>query len=112
MLGRSVTNKIDLQDLVICSIELPTNFGSLFFLFPFTVERSLNLAYSAVETFPDRKIHITNELIHNPMVNERLHSKNVNFIAKDKENSKDFSEIGDGDVVMLPAFGATLDEMK
>lgn len=46
------------------------------------------------------------------MVNERLHKKNVNFIAKDEDNLKDFSQIGEGDVVMLPAFGATLDEMK
>merc|ERR1712176_1237729 len=76
------------------------------------VERSINLAYSAVETFPDSKLHITNELIHNPMVNDRLHRKNVNFIQKDQDNFKDFSEIKEGDVVMLPAFGATLDEMK
>jgi len=76
------------------------------------VERSINLAYSAVETFPDKQLHITNELIHNPMVNERLHKKNVNFIEKDEDNFKDFSQIGEGDVVMLPAFGATLDEMK
>jgi len=76
------------------------------------VERSINLAYSAVETFPESNLHITNELIHNPMVNDRLHSKNVNFIKKDKDNSKDFSQIEEGDVVMLPAFGATLDEMK
>jgi len=76
------------------------------------VERSINLAYSAVETFPESKVHITNELIHNPMVNDRLHSKNVNFIQKDEENNKDFTQIKEGDVVMLPAFGATLDEMK
>lgn len=76
------------------------------------VERSINLAYSAVETFPEAKLHITNELIHNPMVNERLHTKDVNFIEKDEDNLKDFSQIEEGDVVMLPAFGATLDEMK
>ena len=84
-----------------------------FFIMPsFAVERSINLAYSAVETFPDSTLHITNELIHNPMVNERLHKKNVNFIEKDGENAKDFSQIKEGDVVMLPAFGAALDEMK
>mmetsp|Transcript_6450 Transcript_6450/g.15959 ORF Transcript_6450/g.15959 Transcript_6450/m.15959 type:complete len:521 (+) Transcript_6450:146-1708(+) len=76
------------------------------------VERSINLAYSAVETFPESKVYITNELIHNPMVNDRLHSKNVNFIQKDEDNEKDFSQIEEGDVVMLPAFGATLDEMR
>jgi len=76
------------------------------------VERSINLAYSAVEVFPDSKLHITNELIHNPMVNDKLNKKNVNFIEKDENNFKDFSQIEEGDVVMLPAFGATLDEMK
>eukprot|EP00555_Chaetoceros_dichaeta_P003420 CAMPEP_0198250480 /NCGR_PEP_ID=MMETSP1447-20131203/1658_1 /TAXON_ID=420782 /ORGANISM="Chaetoceros dichaeta, Strain CCMP1751" /LENGTH=478 /DNA_ID=CAMNT_0043935325 /DNA_START=301 /DNA_END=1737 /DNA_ORIENTATION=+ len=76
------------------------------------VERSINLAYSAVETFPEAQLHITNELIHNPMVNDKLHAKNVNFIEKDGENVKDFSQIAEGDVVMLPAFGATLDEMR
>lgn len=54
------------------------------------VERSINLAYSAVETFPESKVHITNELIHNPMVNDRLHSKNVNFIQKDGEKYEGF----------------------
>merc|ERR1712071_508461 len=76
------------------------------------VVRSINLAYSALETFPEKEVHITNELIHNPMVNGKLQAKNVNFIAKDEENNKDFSDIKEGDVVMLPAFGATLDEMK
>lgn len=76
------------------------------------VERSINLAYSALETFPDANFHITNELIHNPMVNSKLHEKNVNFIPKDEEYNKDFSDIGEGDVVILPAFGATLPEME
>jgi len=76
------------------------------------VERSINLAYSAVETFSDSKIHMTNELIHNPMVNGKLLSQNVNFIVKDADDTKDFSQIKDGDVVILPAFGASLDEMR
>ena len=89
-----------------------TNNNNYLLHFLYKVERSINLVYSAVETFPDKQLHITNELIHNPMVNERLHKKNVNFIEKDEDNFKDFSQIGEGDVVMLPAFGATLDEMK
>jgi len=76
------------------------------------VERSINLAYSAIETFPDATLHLTNDLIHNPMVNEKLNANDVNFIEKDKDNNKDFTQINEGDVVMLPAFGATLEEMK
>jgi 4-hydroxy-3-methylbut-2-en-1-yl diphosphate reductase len=76
------------------------------------VERSIALAYEAVEHFPDRKLHITNELIHNPEVNDKLLAMNVNFIEKVGDGSKDFSTISDGDVVILPAFGASFEEMQ
>jgi 4-hydroxy-3-methylbut-2-en-1-yl diphosphate reductase len=70
------------------------------------------LAYEAVEHFPDKKLHITNELIHNPEVNDKLLAMNVNFIEKVADGTKDFSTIGDGDVVILPAFGASFEEMQ
>lgn len=57
-------------------------------------------------------MHITNELIHNPEVNDRLHDMNVQFIEKLDANTKDFSTVGDGDVVILPAFGASFEEMS
>lgn len=78
------------------------------------VERSIALAYEAVNHFPDRKFHITNELIHNPEVNDKLSSMNVNFIEKidgDAYN-KNFDVVGEGDVVILPAFGASFEEME
>ena len=82
------------------------------FGFCWGVERSIALAYEAVEHFPDKKVHITNELIHNPEVNDNLKNMKVNFIDKIDENSKDFSVIGEGDVVILPAFGASYEEMQ
>ena len=36
------------------------------------VERSIELAWAARDAYPDKKMHITNELIHNPGVNELL----------------------------------------
>ncbi len=37
----------------------------------------------------------------------------INFINPDKQTGeKDFSVIGTGDVVVLPAFGASLEEMQ
>jgi 4-hydroxy-3-methylbut-2-enyl diphosphate reductase len=75
------------------------------------VERSIALAYEAVDHFPDKKIHITNELIHNPEVNRNLSNMNVNFIEKEEGNKKRFDSVKDGDVVILPAFGASLEEM-
>jgi len=77
------------------------------------VERSIALAYEAVNHFPDKKLHITNELIHNPEVNEKLNGMNVNFIEKvdgDAYN-KNFDVVEEGDVVILPAFGASFEEM-
>ena len=87
-------------------VHLASDFG-----FCWGVERSIALAYEAVKQFPDRKVHITNELIHNPEVNDNLHEMNVNFIEK-TEDGKDFSVVGDKDVVILPAFGASFEEMK
>lgn len=88
------------------TVHLAKDFG-----FCWGVERSIALAYEAVEHFPGKTVHITNELIHNPEVNDKLHEMNVQFIEKLGEGKKDFSKVGDGDVVILPAFGASFEEM-
>jgi len=88
-------------------VHLASDFG-----FCWGVERSIALAYEAVKHFPDRNVHITNELIHNPEVNDNLHDMNVNFIEKNEDSTKDFSVVNDKDVVILPAFGASFEEMQ
>jgi len=75
------------------------------------VERSIALAYEAARHFPDKKLHITNELIHNPEVNDKLKDMDVQFIEKLGEGKKNFETVQDGDVVILPAFGASFEEM-
>jgi 4-hydroxy-3-methylbut-2-enyl diphosphate reductase len=75
------------------------------------VERSIALAYEAVNHFPGKTVHITNELIHNPEVNDKLHDMKVQFIEKVGEGKKNFETVKDGDVVILPAFGASFEEM-
>lgn len=87
-------------------VHLAKDFG-----FCWGVERSIALAYEAVEHFPEKTVHITNELIHNPEVNDKLHDMDVQFIEKLGEGKKDFSKVGEGDVVILPAFGASFEEM-
>lgn len=89
------------------TVHLASDFG-----FCWGVERSIALAYEAAKFFPDRKVHITNELIHNPEVNDNLMEMDVNFIQKVEDGSKDFSVVGEKDVVILPAFGASFEEMK
>lgn len=75
------------------------------------VERAIAIAYEARAKFPDRRIWITNEIIHNPIVNQRM--KEIGIYSVPQEGlQKDLSGIEQGDVVVLPAFGATLEEMK
>jgi len=75
-------------------------------------ERSIELALAAVEKFPDRRKHITNELLHNPGVNQMLKDNDISFIEKTNDGGKKFETVQPGDVVILPAFGATLAEMQ
>jgi len=75
------------------------------------VERSIELAWAARDAYPDKKMHITNELIHNPGVNDMLADMDVAFIEKTAEGKR-FDTVEEGDVVILPAFGASLEEMQ
>jgi 4-hydroxy-3-methylbut-2-en-1-yl diphosphate reductase len=88
------------------TIRLAQSFG-----FCWGVERAVAIAYETRQHFPTRQIWITNEIIHNPSVNQRLRDMNVKFI--EVENGvKNFDIIDSGDVVILPAFGASVQEMQ
>jgi len=75
------------------------------------VERAVAMAYEARTFFPDKKIWGTNEIIHNPAVNKNLNNLGINFLENGNDGVKDFGVVSEGDVVLLPAFGASIDEM-
>ncbi|MGA9383007.1 MAG: 4-hydroxy-3-methylbut-2-enyl diphosphate reductase [Phormidium sp.] len=88
------------------TIRLAEAFG-----FCWGVVRAVAMAYETRQHFPTQRIWITNEIIHNPSVNQRLREMQVEFIAVE-QGEKDFSGVGVGDVVILPAFGASVQEMQ
>ncbi|MEH2464907.1 4-hydroxy-3-methylbut-2-enyl diphosphate reductase [Nostoc sp.] len=88
------------------TIRLAQAFG-----FCWGVERAVAMAYETRQHFLTEHIWITNEIIHNPSVNQRMQEMEVEFIPIQGKN-KDFSVVGTGDVVILPAFGASVQEMQ
>jgi 4-hydroxy-3-methylbut-2-enyl diphosphate reductase len=88
------------------TIQLAQAFG-----FCWGVERAVAMAYETRQHFPTEHIWITNEIIHNPSVNKRMQEMQVQFIPV-IDKLKDFSVVNSGDVVILPAFGASVQEMQ
>ena len=88
------------------NIQLAKSFG-----FCWGVERAVAMAYETRRHYPKETIWMTNEIIHNPSVNNHLSRMNVKIISA-KNGIKDFSSVSHGDVVILPAFGATVQEMQ
>jgi len=88
------------------TIRLAQAFG-----FCWGVERAVAMAYETRQHFPTEHIWITNEIIHNPSVNQRMQEMKVEFIPIQGKD-KNFSVVGTGDVVILPAFGASVQEMQ
>jgi 4-hydroxy-3-methylbut-2-enyl diphosphate reductase len=86
------------------TLHLAREFG-----FCYGVDRAVDYAYQAVARFPGRQVFLTGEIIHNPHVNDRLRANGIRFLSDPGERT--VAELGPDDVVILPAFGITVQEM-
>jgi 4-hydroxy-3-methylbut-2-enyl diphosphate reductase len=84
--------------------------------FCYGVERAVDYAYQSRRKFPDRRIFLVGEIIHNPHVNRRLERMGITILqpAEDAVTGArfDYGHIGTDDVVVLPAFGVTVRDFE
>src|SRR5512145_3545283 len=82
------------------------------FGFCYGVDRAVDYAYETRIKFPDRRLYLVGEIIHNPHVNQKLRDMGVHFLARSEAGEFDFSAIAPDDVVILPAFGVTIGDFE
>jgi 4-hydroxy-3-methylbut-2-enyl diphosphate reductase len=88
------------------TVRLAREFG-----FCYGVERAVDYAYQTRRKFPDRRVFLAGEIIHNPHVNTKLRDMGVE-ILEIGPNGIDYSIVAPEDVVILPAFGVTIQDFE
>lgn len=81
------------------------------FGFCYGVDRAVEYAYETRRKFPDRRIFLVGEIIHNPHVNGRLRGLGITILGPGPEGF-DFAGIRPDDVVIIPAFGVTVRDFQ
>ena len=99
-------NVLELDGLV---LRLADEFG-----FCYGVDRAVDYAFQTREKFPERRIYITGDMIHNASMNDRLREMGIEFLSQGFDGRPDerFDSLGPEDVVLLPAFGAPVDWIR
>lgn len=94
-----------LLDLGDVQIYLARHFG-----FCYGVENAIEISFRTIEENPGRRIFLLSEMIHNPQVNADLQARGVQFL-QDTHGAPlvDFTELTAEDIVIIPAFGTTLE---
>ena len=89
-------------------IYLARHFG-----FCYGVENAIEIAFRTVEENPGKRIFLLSEMIHNPHVNEDLLDRGIRFLQDTSgKQLVPFEALSSDDIVMIPAFGTTLEIEK
>ncbi|RYD39899.1 MAG: 4-hydroxy-3-methylbut-2-enyl diphosphate reductase [Verrucomicrobiaceae bacterium] len=75
------------------------------FGFCYGVERAIDLAYASRKVFPENRIFLIGEIIHNPDVNAQLRDMGIVSLPWQKMDDS-YDDLDSEDVVIVPAFGA------
>ncbi|HEU5219203.1 MAG TPA: 4-hydroxy-3-methylbut-2-enyl diphosphate reductase [Gemmatimonadales bacterium] len=83
------------------------------FGFCYGVDRAVEYAYETRTKFPERRLRLVGEIIHNPHVNAKLEAMGIDFLHRGAEHGEfDFSSLTAADAVILPAFGVTIHDFE
>jgi len=82
------------------------------FGFCYGVDRAVDYAYQTRRQFPDRRVFLSGEIIHNPDVNDRIQAMGIRILADARDPAERFKDVASGDVVILPAFGVSVPELE
>jgi 4-hydroxy-3-methylbut-2-enyl diphosphate reductase len=89
-------------------IYLARHFG-----FCYGVENAIEISFRTIDENPGRRIFLLSEMIHNPQVNADLQSRGVRFLQDTYgQQLISFDELRADDIVIIPAFGTTLEIEK
>ncbi|HEX8850416.1 MAG TPA: 4-hydroxy-3-methylbut-2-enyl diphosphate reductase [Gemmatimonadaceae bacterium] len=89
------------------TVRLAKEFG-----FCYGVERAVEYAYQTRRKFPDKRIFLVGEIIHNPHVNSKLREMGIEILKPSESGVFDYSVVKPEDVVIMPAFGVTIADFE
>jgi 4-hydroxy-3-methylbut-2-enyl diphosphate reductase len=101
---RDQDNSLTVGDV---SFRLAKEFG-----FCYGVDRAVEYAYETETKFPDKRVFLVGEIIHNPHVNSKLEGMGITILRPGDDGRVDYAEVGLDDVVIIPAFGVSIRDFQ
>ncbi len=89
------------------TVRLAQEFG-----FCYGVDRAVDYAYETRIKFPDKRIFLVGEIIHNPDVNQRMREMGIEIIHPEADGHFGLDHLTPDDAVIIPAFGVTLKDFE
>ena len=94
------------------------DFGDLSFHFPehfgfcYGVDKAIDMVFETCARFPDRRIFLTDQLIHNPFINSKLKERGVHYLERDPKHLLVCDALKKDDVVVVSAFGTDFRDIQ
>ena len=90
------------------SFYLGRHFG-----FCYGVKNAIEICYQAINKYPNKKIYLLSQMIHNQVVNQDLLDNGISFIMNTHgEQLIDWKYVNKSDIVIIPAFGTSLEVLE